>query len=259
MDSVWPFVIFGLWVAFIGVLLLVNRRALARQVRERVTLFGGPHQWREVSALEFPALRMDFYDECQAGLERCGFKLLGDMEDATLRGTGLDPNSFRRVMLSADGLAVAEFWEVNYRPWKRLFRMVGGGFGDGRCLRIFSEAEDGRIFSVERIPEGLREMAPEKFDVRYNDGGVVEDLWSAFRGDMGAFGEWGFAARRFRVLGDVTASEERQQSARVEMRKTTGLLTPAELKRMGMAGGAADSYARAFGKELKRQGGWPPV
>lgn len=259
-DSLVPVVVFGAWLCLMGVFLLISVRTMRRLVRDRIAVYGKPHEWRSANVLAFPRLKQGFYDDCQAALESAGFKLVGDIEDATLATTRDNPNTFRRVMLSPDGQAVAEFWQVNFSPWKQLFNMVFKGLGDARFIRIFAEAADGRIFETGRAPLKKRPLEPERFEVRYVDGKPgADEVWARFTGDFATYRESrpDFAPRSFKFLDEVVDSENRQQAAVIDHRKTVGLLTREELLLEGMPSKSVDGYLKAFGKQLKKMGGWP--
>lgn len=262
MDDFLPWAMFGIWVVLVFILILVSGRALGRAVRERLAVYGKPHDWRETSALEYPRLKHDFYDDCQAALEQAGYKAIGDIEDVTLTETRENPHTFRRVMLSKDGRTVAEFWQVNFSPWKQLFRMATKGLGDARFIRLFSEAEDGRLFAVMRAPEKMRQLEPPQFEIRYADGKqTADEIWARYEGEFPAYLQThaDFKPRGFKFIDDVIASEKRQQELRVANRRVVGLLTREELLREGMAEKNVDSYLRAFTKRLRKTGEWPPT
>lgn len=255
MGDYLPFAMFGVWVVLAGILMLVGRRALRRAVRERMVLYGRAHEWREASSLEYARLKLAFYDDCQADLEAAGFKVLGDIEDVTLAETRENPHTFRRVMASRDRSTVAEFWQVNFTPWKQLFRMAAKGLGDGRFCRIYSEAEDGRVFGVERSPVKCREIEPDGVTIRYADGKAgADELWTRFVGDFEEYKKehTDFTARGFKFLDEVIASEKRQQEKRVALRRRIGLVTREELLREGMPEKAVDGYVKAFARQAKK-------
>lgn len=260
MEEYLPFIVFGLWTAFVVAMIAINGRSLRRAVMERIAIYGNQHEWREASPLKFPRLKLDFYDDCQAALEQNGFKILGDIEDATLAETRNNPNTFRRVMLAPDKKTVAEFWQINYPPWKQLFHMLGKGLGDACFIRIFSEAEDGRIFSVMRAPKKMRGPEPGQFNIMYMDGKpAADEVWAKFSGEfpeyLHAYPD--FTPRSFNFIDTVIDSETRQQTARIYLRKSIGLITRDELVLQGMPDKSIDSYLRAFSRQLEKIGGWP--
>jgi hypothetical protein len=100
----------------------------------RQTIFSGDiHEYRIVTADQYPAADHFFYRGNTERLERNGFKVLGDVENFTLSQLVPGTATFTRSLVSADGKIVAGIRHSTPTPFKR----------DRYTVELHSEFSDG--------------------------------------------------------------------------------------------------------------------
>ncbi len=164
--------LFASIVALVFALLLPGRRSVSEERRravqrgaarieeEMAAVYGGEHEYREVSPGEFPHLDIGFYDRAAAELERCGFRRIADIEDLTLSRAHPHLRTFIRTMLDEAGLIRVAI--VHMRPRGLLVWLLQAARLVPRHIKLVelvTEAPAGRFLSTAPT-KGVDHMTP---------------------------------------------------------------------------------------------------
>lgn len=150
---------------FTFVLLLFGRRGAAlhsgARLRDEIdALFGGEHEYRQVTPADFPNADLGFYDRVQRELEQLGFHRLADVEDVTLSRVYPETRTFVRVMVDDAALIRAGAFHLRARGGLTgVFSALGVIPRHIHVVELVTELPRGR-FLVTAPTRGLDRLDP---------------------------------------------------------------------------------------------------
>ncbi|MBD3239020.1 MAG: hypothetical protein GF331_00435 [Chitinivibrionales bacterium] len=116
-------------------------------------MFAPRHDLLRVNPREYPQRDIAFYDSVQAELEKHGFRVVGDVEDATVSAALPGGRTFMRFMIAADSVTTACFYDA-LPPPDMLANLPNAWDMNFRILDLSTETEDERFVGTSTMTPG---------------------------------------------------------------------------------------------------------
>jgi len=214
------------------------------------SLYVPRHEYRQVDARTFRHLDLDFYDRIRDTLVSRGCVWLGDVENVTMKGKGIDFRTFIRVLVSEDRATSIGVYHPKPRFWIAMLLWVFR-VKLGRLIDCESELSTGEYFITSNATQASKLNPPPGFNIKFfalNTG--HEAVFEAHRRRLRDFmtANPGIRATAMRNSEDVLEMQHRMQAVKAAHRKGLGYLTQDELTRLGADSDTAARIKQAMSR-----------
>jgi hypothetical protein len=259
LSGEWP------WILMAGlsglVLLLLFRRPRTRTPRQAAehileqqkAVYGGRHEFCEVSPRDFPGLDLTHYDATRDALARKGFRVLGDIEDLTLSRQFPALRTFVRVLAGPDGTVSAGIYNIRLRGFQRVLQIFGSLPRDLRTVGFETALDDGTFVGTSNalgadrtgdVPGILRFQLPRGTPAAE----ILARHEASVREALAA--RPGASPRRVASLNDALEIQHHVQELKNAHRQSMGYMDREELERI--AGPRLQGEAEAVADEIEK-------
>ena len=196
----------------------------ARSILEQQrAIYGGPHEFQQVSPGDFEDQDIEFYDQTEKVLESKGFRHVADVEDLTLTRQMPALRTFLRVMGHVNGDITAAIYHipnVDIMPE-----------GEVRAVEFSTEFEDGTFMDTSNLLEGDRTPPFDGIDKqRLPHDTPADEILEVHRTRLAAATESGRKVRRIRTYDEMIESQHRAQAIKSGQKLREGFLNEEDLK-----------------------------
>jgi hypothetical protein len=244
----------GLLLLFIVSFFVPKKEGMSKKTAEKTAkAYRGRHQYQTVTPQAFPKNDLAYYEDTQHLLEERGFRLLGDLENLTLKEIHPNMMTFIRCMTSADGTISAGIYDVRYTGWIRLLQLVRLIPKKLQMLDLETEFNDGTFLCTSNSKDLDQLDAPPA--IRYIQYPQDTDLMDLLNVHCGVIAQWtaqneNYTPLRVSTLEEGLEAQHRMQDLKNIHRQEVGLLTREEMQRI--AGGKMTHGAEEMLREHQK-------
>ncbi|MGD8452267.1 MAG: hypothetical protein PVJ57_10650 [Phycisphaerae bacterium] len=215
------------------------------------------HEYRPANPGDFPHVDQDFYDGNSAFLSQNGFRFLADMENVTVNAACHVVRTYIRTMLADDGTTAVSLYDPRRapepgQPAVEAVTKLGGVADFG------TDFTDGTFIGTSNAPDAdVWELPPQMQTEHLGADATLTELIVRHAERVVQYADERPDAHPvvFHSLEDVLASAQQTQAVRAAHRRSLGMITREELRRLagGRQGFADELYAEIQRLRAKRR------